>query len=133
MYRGVRALITSKERVRARLLQVAFGLTLKEWDVIFTWQNGRCFICGKVSKRRLHTDHDHKTGLCRGLLCPQCNRALGKAQDPRWQWTAICFYRAYIYLLNPPATEALGRKVYGYPGKIGTKKYRKWAKKRKSI
>ena len=37
------------------------------------------------------------------------------------------------YLRQPPATEALGRAIYGYPGKIGTKKYRAWVKKKALI
>lgn len=69
----------------------------------------------------------------RGILCSQCNRALGKAEDPRWQWTWLCFYRAGLYLQSYPATEALGRVVQGYPGKIGTKTYRKWLKKRAQL
>jgi hypothetical protein len=44
-----------------------------------------CGICGQPPKpgKRLHRDHDHKTGLGRGLLCFQCNRMLGNKQA-RW-------------------------------------------------
>ena len=39
-----------------------------------------CEICGAApKKRKLHRDHDHKTGRQRGLLCFTCNRfILGK-------------------------------------------------------
>lgn len=38
-------------------------------------QDGRCLICGRPPQtRRLHVDHDHKTGQVRGLLCYGCNR-----------------------------------------------------------
>lgn len=38
-------------------------------------QGGHCAICPNTPKvRRLHIDHDHKTGKVRGLLCFPCNR-----------------------------------------------------------
>ena len=35
------------------------------------WQADRCAMCGRVESLRM--DHDHKTGLVRGLLCHSCN------------------------------------------------------------
>lgn len=40
-------------------------------------QNGKCGICKKdetLFKNRLSVDHNHKTGLVRGLLCFRCNK-----------------------------------------------------------
>lgn len=42
-------------------------------------QCGRCLVCGEHKK--LAVDHDHKTGLIRGLLCSQCNTAIGLLKD----------------------------------------------------
>lgn len=36
------------------------------------WQDGRCAVCG-YRDVRLVDDHDHDTGLIRGLLCRSCN------------------------------------------------------------
>jgi hypothetical protein len=42
------------------------------------WHNGRCGICGEISSGNgLVRDHDHQTGLIRGLLCDPCNRLEG--------------------------------------------------------
>jgi hypothetical protein len=39
--------------------------------ILSDWQHGLCAICG--NKQDLVIDHDHDTGLIRGLLCHSCN------------------------------------------------------------
>lgn len=53
-----------------------------------------CGICGRkpTANRRLDRDHDHKTGLPRGLLCAKCNRSLPGHVDISW------LERALVYL-----------------------------------
>lgn len=132
--------MTAKERQRAKFLQIAFTLTPAEWETIFSHQRGVCFCCGRPQiGKRLATDHSHEDGLVRGLLCNKCNALLGKIENNFKRYglhkipgmTVIqALLRLGAYLTSPPATEALGRQVFGYPGRIGTKEYRKWAKKR---
>ena len=46
------------------------------------WQEEHCAVCGKDQGRRgghLVTDHDHNTGLVRGMLCRSCNSREGHA------------------------------------------------------
>ena len=66
-----------------------YGITLKEYDEMFSKQNGLCFICGNPETvrttggqiRRLSIDHDHATGKIRQLLCDACNHGLGHFHD----------------------------------------------------
>lgn len=55
--------------------------TYSKWVVK---QGNNCAICGRdrtTQNRRLAIDHDHKTGLLRGLLCTTCNTGLGCFRD----------------------------------------------------
>lgn len=71
-----------KEKRRAYLLKYNYGISVKEYDLMFEKQGGCCAICGKPSiERALSTDHDHETGKVRGLLCRNCNLALGHFKD----------------------------------------------------
>lgn len=40
-----------------------------------------CNICGAQPEEPLRVDHNHETGAVRGLLCRNCNVALGLMQD----------------------------------------------------
>lgn len=73
--------------VRNTELKKQYGITLDDWEGIHTAQNGVCAICKQAevdaSKRyaNLAVDHCHTTGKVRGLLCNNCNRALGLFKD----------------------------------------------------
>lgn len=58
-----------------------YGLTDTEWQALFTAQGNRCAICGETdppTKNKWHTDHCHKTGRVRGILCHYCNAIVHK-------------------------------------------------------
>ncbi len=60
------------------------GLTVADYDRMLAAQRGRCAICRSKDPRgagRWHIDHDHVTGQVRGLLCSNCNLALGYLGD----------------------------------------------------
>src|SRR5262245_36977137 len=65
-----------------------YGLTPEGYTALLNKQSGVCAICGE-SETRIHrgstmmlaVDHDHKTGLVRGLLCKTCNAAIGYFKD----------------------------------------------------
>jgi len=69
-------------------LRSMYGITIEQYDEMFSSQNGVCAICGKpetqenrYGMRRLSVDHDHKTKGVRGLLCAKCNSVLGFVED----------------------------------------------------
>lgn len=67
---------------RNERLQRQYAITEETYNKIFERQGGRCAICGcQQHYQRLAVDHDHKTGMVRGLLCVQCNRGLGRFFD----------------------------------------------------
>lgn len=56
------------------------GITYTDYEAMYATQNGNCLICGEWQPL-LHIDHDHKTGVIRGLLCRGCNYGLGNFRD----------------------------------------------------
>ncbi|WP_331283873.1 endonuclease VII domain-containing protein [Streptomyces sp. H39-S7] len=56
-----------------------YGITVAERDELIASQAGMCPICLAASAE--HVDHCHETGRVRGVLCFNCNSALGKLRD----------------------------------------------------
>lgn len=102
------------QKNRARSLDKLYRITQQEYERILEYQHGLCFICGHPpKKKRLAVDHNHKTGLIRGLLCAGCNVALGKFRDDPDR-----IRKAMAYVDAPPATIVLGAPRYGIVGRI---------------
>ena len=60
-------------------LKRKYGLTLEAFDELLASQGGGCAICGKPDADNV--DHDHATGRVRGILCWNCNIAIGQFED----------------------------------------------------
>jgi hypothetical protein len=59
-------------------LRRRYGITGADFDAMVEAQGGTCAVChGKPE----HVDHDHATGKVRGILCFNCNQALGNVRD----------------------------------------------------
>lgn len=72
-----------KEANRMYQKKHKYGLTVEEYNHIVEDQQSRCLICGVQfsDENRIYVDHDHKTGIVRGMLCRNCNTLLGMAKD----------------------------------------------------
>lgn len=74
-----------RDQIEDYRLKAAYGISLAQYEEMLVAQDGRCKICGSDKAdsrgRSLHVDHDHLTGKVRGLLCNQCNHAIGLLQD----------------------------------------------------
>ncbi|WP_189986634.1 endonuclease VII domain-containing protein [Streptomyces capoamus] len=64
---------------RAGHLKRTYGITEAERDAMVVAQRGLCAIC--LDAPPAHVDHCHRTGRVRGVLCFNCNSAIGKLRD----------------------------------------------------
>jgi hypothetical protein len=78
--------ITQGPKVREQRLQRSYGIGEADWWLMLEAQEWACKICSRPWKEEdaavtWATDHDHSTGQVRGVLCRDCNTALGLFQD----------------------------------------------------
>jgi hypothetical protein len=71
-------------------LKKNYGVTLAWYEQRLAEQGNACAVCKKDASQntvrqgkvlRLSVDHCHETGKIRGLLCNNCNRAIGLLGD----------------------------------------------------
>jgi hypothetical protein len=77
---------------------VKYGITIERFFEMLDEQGGLCAICLRPCKsgHRLAIDHDHTTGQARGLLCFNCNTAIGKMdEDPGVMRSAADYIERY--------------------------------------
>ena len=84
-------------------LKKKYDITAKDFDNMFTRQNGKCLGCQKTITRNVvknennHAcvDHNHETGKVRGLLCDSCNRGLGYLKEDKATLRRLMAYLSY--------------------------------------
>src|SRR5467141_1479616 len=57
-------------------LKKKYGISQSDWNRLFDEQDKKCAICkadNPGNRYGWNTDHDHATGLIRGILCHCCN------------------------------------------------------------
>lgn len=91
------------EQALRSMLWRRFNITLDHYNELAKSQQNKCAICNtepsvRIDKagrkiNRLCVDHNHQTGKIRGLLCRDCNSALGLFKENK-----EALYKAVDYL-----------------------------------
>lgn len=73
----------NKEKVAISKRKSKYGISAEKFMEMVRLQNNKCAICGEemIGYNNQCVDHNHSTGIIRGLLCNPCNRALGYFKD----------------------------------------------------
>ena len=78
------------DKYRDKSLKKQYGIGLIEYNKMLENQGGKCAICDQEETaidprskrpRNLAVDHCHNKGHVRGLLCSNCNLAIGNLKD----------------------------------------------------
>ncbi len=115
------ARVRNLENIRTQRDKKLYNLQPGERKKIWEFQKGVDPISGDPLVPRANLDHDHKTGLIRGLLNPLTNKFLVD--------NAAKLKAMLAYIENPPAPAALGETVYGLMGLAKHKKKMRYGPK----
>ena len=107
-------ILASKLTPRQKRDALLYNLRPGDRERIAAFQGGRDPVTGQLLRPNANCDHDHKTGLIRGLLNPMTNKLLIDNRQ-----TLI---NTLKYLENPPAVAALGEEVFGLIGRAKKKR-----------
>jgi len=93
------------EKAKDQQYQRKYGISYSDYEYLLSKQDKKCDICDTrfedAQRGILFVDHCHKTGKIRGLLCQNCNTAIGLLQDD----PSLCV-KAEKYLLKSRDTDA---------------------------
>lgn len=82
--------LNNPDKYKDKDLKRQYGIGLDEFNQMLKDQNGKCAICDQEEvainprtkePRQLAVDHCHSKGHVRGLLCSNCNLAIGNLKD----------------------------------------------------
>lgn len=73
----------------------SYGITSSDYDLLRQRQSNDCGVCQisleELPTQQIHLDHDHQTGIIRGILCRKCNLRLGCVDNKEWLSLAISY------------------------------------------
>jgi hypothetical protein len=68
-----------------------YKLSLADYALLFGRACGRCECCGAEFVEEPHIEHNHATGVVRGLVCRRCNYAIAVAENPQLLENALAW------------------------------------------
>ena len=72
----------NRDSIRNQRYKKQYGISFDDKIKILKLQKCKCIICNKkIDGVSGHLDHCHKTKKIRGILCGNCNTAIGLFQD----------------------------------------------------
>ena len=77
--------------------RIAYGIEKWDWLLMYHRQGGLCAICRLVpmgTNKETSIDHDHQTGVVRGLICQRCNMGMAYVDQPGWVEAALAYKAA---------------------------------------
>lgn len=90
-----------KAQRRRAYVRKAYGISYDQYEAMVELQGGACAVCGVHGDTQQHgvllIDHDHDTGRVRGLLCVDCNFAIGRTGR-----NVTRLAKAIAYISSPP-------------------------------
>lgn len=101
-----KSLKLSTDKARDANYKQNYGITLEQYNTMFQAQGGRCAACHRKETkkdprtktlRNLSVDHNHATGEVRGLLCAECNIALGLLEEKQSRAKGLIEYMKRIH------------------------------------
>ncbi|XVQ07746.1 endonuclease domain-containing protein [Spirillospora sp. CA-255316] len=105
----IRRLGTSRDdRLRTR-----YGVGEKEIEELLAIQRGVCAIC--CDKPAENVDHDHVTGVVRGMLCDGCNSGMGQLRDDPVALRRAADYVQGALVRTVPADDGGVRLSFTFP------------------
>ncbi len=73
------------ETKRRSKVKIKFGMEWGDYLTLLSERGEVCWICGATDpgrgRKSMCVDHDHGTGMVRGLLCFDCNDGIGRFRD----------------------------------------------------
>jgi hypothetical protein len=109
----VRAGLAGYLRWRGSLPDVSCLPADEAWETFRAAHDGRCAICRRTAN--LVSDHDHRTGRVRGMLCRSCNRRACVAVHMSLAVLNGVWPHVVLYCQRSPADWSGLRRAYEAP------------------